>query len=140
MSELKAANVNEQHRLYRAKKVTEADYPASLPIGCPVGFDYGEYDGWFPDIDSLREYCEDNDAPLPAWVFGGFWRPFRLNAENIVENECESGEHHDDMLENIGDEPVKRLQSLLDEWCATLPGGTSTGEIDHSTVVILSSA
>lgn len=74
---------------------------------------YPYNEGCFTDIEELIEYCNDEDIPLPEYVWSTQKIPLSIDASSIIESACE--ELHEDAYENITDED--ELQELLDNWC-----------------------
>ena len=74
---------------------------------------YPYNEGYFTDIEELIEYCNDEDIPLPEYVWSTQKIPLSLDASSIIESACE--ELHEDAYENITKED--ELQEFLDDWC-----------------------
>jgi hypothetical protein len=69
-------------------------------------------DGYFDSVESLRDYCDDNDEEVPSHVLACEEQPFSLDAEYIVENELSN--HHDGAF--VSDKDIEELQQMLDRW------------------------
>lgn len=82
-----------------------------------------EYDGWVFDESSEEYYASVDEWRDQRDRFDQtyLWATteidgFRLDAEDIVGNALENGEHHEDAIESVED--LDDLQEFLDAWCA----------------------
>ena len=88
-----------------------------------------EHDRWIIDEEDATE----GDPPT-RYAYATTPRRLRIDAETIVENACEDGEHHEGAYDQIHRDDFGRLQSLLDEWCEGT--GVVSHFPDHARVVV----
>ncbi|ORE90692.1 hypothetical protein ATO13_22271 [Stappia sp. 22II-S9-Z10] len=94
-----------------------------------VDGDWGE--GFSSDIDALREYCEDYDIAVPAYVHPCTPQRFSIDSDHIVESALE------DFHEDAGDQILEEddLHSFIRTWNAKQT--LTTWFPDISCVVVL---
>lgn len=86
-------------------------------------------DQWFYAEEGFGE----DDRFEDGYAYACTYRPLRLDAQEILYQEIENGEHHDEMYisPQLGDE----LQTFLDDWCARSGQGSYFPE--YSRAVLL---
>jgi len=112
----------------KAAKLT----PAQYGDGMVYRKGYGD-DGYAPDLDSLLGQAEHAGIPRPAYVWACKPRPFKLDAQDIVDAGLQ--DHHDDAAEGISDRAMERLQEFLDLWCKEQD--ITTWDPDYSRVILV---
>jgi len=110
---------NEQRLFDKAIKCEMEETPIAF-IEMLYSESYG-YEGFFPDIEDLLEYCKNEEIDIPEYVWATQKVKLSLDAYGILENACE--ELHEDAFSNLTD--IEGLQKLLDKWVDT-QGGQST--------------
>lgn len=113
----------EREMFEKAKKVPQKEY-----VGPVFDRDHSE---WYPSVDEMIERLFDDLKEIPKYAWAATINKLSLNAQSIVDNALE--DHHEDA--EVDDNEVKKLQSLLDEWCASQ--GVESWEEDTSTVVLI---
>lgn len=93
-----------------------------------------ESDRYFEEIDILKEYYEDIEAPIPSYAYGCYPIEFHLDMRDMVRNELEDN-HYEDAIYNIGVDELDELQIMVNEWCEKQ--GITTWYKDTSMVVLL---
>jgi hypothetical protein len=119
-----------QECVAKATRVAEADYSGPLYVeDSPCG-----RDGYFADSDDLRERYDDEGVPLPDVVWACIQKPFTLpTADEIVERECENGEHYEDIADSLTD--TDDLQRAITAWNARQTA--ESWEPDYRTLIVL---
>lgn len=117
----------EQRRIEKAEKIPFSQYDGE-PFYCEryTSGDDSEY--YFNDLETLAECINEHywgagvlhvpsfeDVPTHLWLCDRV--PFKLTAENIIENELEHQEFFEDAIDHIKDGKMAELQTLLDKWC-----------------------
>jgi hypothetical protein len=93
-------------------RMRESDYEGHF-IFCEEG--YGAQDGYFENVDALRDYCEDDDTPLPKFVFGCTERVWDgIDVDRAIENDLE--EFHEDAMGDVRD--LAELHAFMKTWNA----------------------
>jgi hypothetical protein len=115
----------EQKHLAKAIKAKYEDVPAEKR-GMLYSRVYPYNEGYFSNIEDLEEYCQDNDVPVPSYVWSTKKFVLSMDAGSIIENACE--ELHENAMDNI--EGEKELQEFLNAWCAN-QSGTDTYTVDY---------
>lgn len=113
----------EQERFAKAQKVKEIEYDGWL-------YYCGEY---HEDPDAMEEYCLQNDLEWPAWVWACSKIEFKIDADAVLEHALQN--HYEDARSSIPQAAERKLQNLLDAWCAGQ--GIVSWEEDRSRAVIL---
>lgn len=104
-----------QARYNKAKKVKLAEYGGTW-LFCD------HCDEFFPDFDSFIDGHDGIELEdIPEWAWGTYEKKFSLDAENIVANELERDEMHEDAFENIPDAALKEMQEFFDKWTEKNP-------------------
>lgn len=99
----------ERERFKKANKIQLKDYK--------YDFLYDqELDRYFEEIDILKEYYEDIEAPIPSYVYGCYPINLHLDMNDIVRNELEDN-HYEDAVMDIGVDELDELQIMVNEWC-----------------------
>jgi hypothetical protein len=104
-----------ESRLYeKAVKYTLENVPKEY---CEYFFTdtYGYDNGYFTDIDSLEDYCKDNDIDIPKFIWGTSSKSLSIDADNIVSNELE--EWYEDAFDRVDGNELAKLQIALDDFC-----------------------
>lgn len=86
-------------------------------------------------VDTLRDRIADGDAP--SHVFGCTEVRFRLDAEDVITSELESGDHHEGAGEWLEKGATEALQKALDEWAKEYAGSVVSYVPDYSVVIWL---
>lgn len=120
----------ESARFAKAKKVPECREAQGKMIYDPN--ERGSREGYFHDLDSLRDHYAGGDEPPPAYVWATTECHFRTDARNVIENALENANVDSDMFSFDGDS----LQKVLDAWWEA--NGEPFYEIDYSTAIVLS--
>ena len=76
---------------------------------------YGYDDGYFDDIDSLADYCNDNDIEIPKFVWGTTKKELSIDAEDVISSELE--EWYEDAFDRVNDDELSKLQVAFDNFC-----------------------
>lgn len=119
-----------QERVAKAKRIPEAEYTGPLYVD---DSSCGR-DGFFDDMGDLRERYEDEEQPLPAVAWACFEKRFAIpSADEIVDSECQNGEHYDDIADSLTD--TAELQLAIDAWNARQTA--TSWEPDYSTMIVL---
>lgn len=115
---LKQRNEDEEKRLLnKAIKTNYKDVPdENKEMMYSDRYPYNE--GYFTELEELIEYCNDEEIPLPEYVWSTQKITLSIDAESIVESACE--ELHEDAYQNIIGE--QELQDFLDIWCSKQTG------------------
>ena len=95
---------------------------------------YGYDEGYFVDIDSLEDYCKENDIEFPKFIFGTKQKQLNIEAYSVVENALE--EWYEDAMDRVDDESLGKLQSDLDDFCKN-SGVYTCYEVDYSVCIEL---
>lgn len=96
---------------------------------------YGDNNGFFDDIDSLEDYCRDNDIELPKYIWGTNKKELSIDAYNFITNELE--EWYEDAFEGVNDNELAKLQVALDDFCKNCGVGACY-DVDYKTCVNIS--
>lgn len=67
------------------------------------------------EVDASDAF-EDAEPPAP-YVYATTYRALHIDAEGVVENAAEGGEHHDELADSIPQHMMDELQAFLDGWC-----------------------
>lgn len=105
------APCRERNKLLRAMPIDAASYSGPVHSDDCDG-EWGE--GYSSDLDALREWCADWEAPVPAYVHPCDEETFALDAGQIIESALD--DHHDDGADQVVDE--EGLEAFLKEWNA----------------------
>ncbi len=93
----------------KAEKVDEAAYS-----GFVYWEDRGSHNGYFDDLDELRDWAIQEEVELPTYVYACSTHKIpTIDAGDIVESALENQEAYEDA---ISDMDVECLQKLLDFW------------------------
>ena len=95
---------------------------------------YGYDNGYFDDLDSLEDYCNDNDIEIPKYIWGTTIKTLSMNAIDIVSNELE--EWYEDAFDRVGDDALSNLQVAMDVFCKECGVGNCY-EVDYKTCIVL---
>lgn len=123
----------EQNRYDKATKYTLKNCPED---SCKMFFsdDYGYDNGYFTDLDSLEDYCNDNDIPVPKYIWGTTEKSLSMDAESIVVNALE--EWYEDAFDRVDDTELRELQVALDKFCDNCGVGRCY-EVDYKTCILI---
>jgi len=81
-------------------------------------FESYEYNnGYFDDIDSLEEFCKENEIDMPKFIWGTKKKELSIDAYSVVNNALE--EWYEDAFDNVNDTSLSELQDCLDKFCKT---------------------
>lgn len=116
----------EKRRFEKAKKIKPKDYKYDI-VYDPKSKEYYSF-------DELEEYYEENETPLPEYVYGCKHIDFSLDMYTIIENELEY-KHYEGAFQDINNEEINRLQKFVDEW--TKAQNIGSWEQDCNVVIIL---
>lgn len=133
---LEAEVQKEQERFEKAEKLTIEAYdgPVYWETGCSG--DMG--DGYFSDVDSLLDYCEQEGIDVPEYVWACASSSFQLEADAIIEHALERQDAYEDAFDSIKDDARARLQAYLTVW--TKEVDLTFWHDDHSRAVLLREA
>lgn len=95
---------------------------------------YGYDNGYFDDIDSLEDYCKDNDVEMPKYIWGTYKKELSMDAESIVSNQLE--EWYEDAFDSVDGNELSLLQAVLDDFCKNCGVGCCY-EVDYKVCVVL---
>ena len=99
-----------KRKFERAEKLTPERYSGWVYSEEVDGYN----EGYYADVDELVEYCEDNDVPVPDWVFCCTPYEFKLDIDSALERMTEDAyEGADDHLVD-----VKELREFVEKWNA----------------------
>lgn len=76
-------------------------------------------DGYFSSTDTVREQCERDGVPVPAYVWGTTPVVMSLDAGHIVDQALEDS--YEGASDAVSADALTELQSLLDGWCERHP-------------------
>lgn len=95
-----------ERRFNEAEKINYSDYD--------VDCFYDEFsDNYFFEYDEIKEYYDDyENGEVPKWAFACNFEEFGLDADRILENECE--DHHEDIYDTLND--IDELHIFIDKW------------------------
>lgn len=124
----------EAERFAEATKVPEAEYADEWVYS--ETHQGGGREGYWPDVESLRDWCEGEGVASPAYVWACTPLDLSMHADSAIESALD--EHHDDAGSEISDAEVRRLQDFLDEWCDAQ--GIRSYHTDYKRAVVLSAA
>jgi hypothetical protein len=92
-----------------------------------------ENDRWISDGDA-----PEDDEPPTRYAYATTPLALHINADNIIADALENGEHHDDAGDEIVPAERAELQSFLDGWCERT--GVVSHFPDYSRVVVFEAA
>jgi hypothetical protein len=117
----------------KSRKLTIEEYDGPLYW---EGHSASMGDGYFADIDEVLDYCEQEGADVPEYVWTCVRDDFKIEAETAVSHAL--SDMYEEAFESISEESLKHLQSYLDAWCKEqcIVGWHS----DHSRAVLLHEA
>ena len=93
----------------KAEKIPASEYKGWVSVpGCD------DEHGYFESVTELLSHCASTGQHAPVFVWACTPKPFRLDADAIVEQALE--DHRECAKDNIPDEAIERLQLLLDGW------------------------
>lgn len=124
----------EELRLYKnAKKYTLDNVPKE---SCEYFYheSFGYDNGYFYDIDSLEDYCKENDIDMPKYIWGTYKKTLHIEAYDIIENVLE--EWYEDAISMVDDKAMSKLQDSLDEFCVNC-GLSDCYEVDYDVCIEL---
>ena len=124
----------EIRRCEKANKYTLENVPKE---SCEYFFsDIYQYDnGYFSDIDSLEDICNENEIKMPNHIWGTYRRELNMDAVSIVSNQLE--EWYEDAFDMVDDKALSELQVALDNFCMNCGVGACY-EVDYKVCIILS--
>ena len=93
----------------RAEKLTPEQYD-----GWIYREGYGYEEGYFKDVETLEEYCEENNIELPAWVYCCELIDCKLNIDLAIEDMLEDS--FEDARNRLKDE--NELYDFIEKWNA----------------------
>lgn len=88
--------------------------------------------------EELFELLNEGEVSGPVW--GCYERPLKLDADDIITQALESGEHHEDARDYLEKGAHEALQKALDEWCSKYGRRVSTFFADYGTIVVCDAA
>lgn len=124
---------NEQRRYEKATKYTFGSCPKD---SCKMFFSdtYGYDNGYFDDLDSLEDYCNDNDIPVPEYIWGTTEKSLSMDAYDIVSNKLE--DWYEDAIDRIDDKCLQELQKAFDKFCDECGVGNCY-DVDYRTCILI---
>ncbi len=114
----------ERERFEAAAKITYADYEHD--------FLYWN-DTYYDDIDLLLDACDYDEPPTYAWAC--YPVDFKLDAQRLVSDALEYGDHYEDAYDDIGSPAMDQLQVIVDAWCKHV--AVRSWMPDHKRAVLL---
>jgi len=97
----------EQARFEKAIKLEIKDYDGPVFWG----------DEYFNSMEDLLDRAECDGLDLPKYVWATIPHQLTLDASDIIHQEIEQQEMHEDAVDWIDGKDVERLQAFLDVWC-----------------------
>jgi hypothetical protein len=88
-----------------------------------------EHDRWISGIED----AEDEDPPT-RYAYATKPRPLSIDADDIIDNALENGEHYEDAGMDISEAERAELRTFLTDWCRRT--GIVSHFPDHSRVVL----
>lgn len=76
-------------------------------------------DGYFSSTEAVREQCERDGVPVPAYVWGTTPVTMSLDAGSIVESALEDS--YEGAADAVDAGALAELQAMLDGWCERYP-------------------
>lgn len=127
---------DEESELGLYEKATKYTLESAPKESCEYFFSesFGYDNGYFIDIDSLEDYCRDNEIEIPKFVWGTTEKTLSMDAEDIVSSELE--EWYEDAFDRVNDSELALLQAAMDNFCEKCGVG-SCYEVDYKTCIIL---
>lgn len=123
----------EKSRYDKAHKYTIENAPSENKIMFYSDV-YGYNEGYFPEIEDLVDYCEDEDIKVPDYIWGTTETQIFVDAYDIIESACD--DLWEGAFDSIGSEDIAELQDFLDDWCANQTG-TKTYSVDYSCCILI---
>ena len=96
-----------QARFEKATKLEIKDYDGPVFWG----------EEYFNSIEDLLDRAEDAGLELPQYVWATIPHTLAISASDLISQEIEQQEMHEDAGDWIDAEAVERLQAFLDVWC-----------------------
>ena len=96
-------------------------------------YSYG--DGYFSDIDELREYCQDEDIEMPKYVYCTTPIEFSLDAWDLIESRLE--EAYEGAEDNVNEDALVEFQEHCNEFVKKQNGRLDSYCVDYKNVVLL---
>jgi hypothetical protein len=115
-----------QKRFDAVKKVKERDYDSDMV------YRDGLSSNGYVDTDAAPEELCDNG--LEPWAYATKLETLTLDAREIVQDELESREFHEEAIDNIPEALFTDLQAHLDAWCAK--ANVTSNFPDYNTIVL----
>ena len=109
-----------------ATAVDMADYTGAVFDGID------EEDRWFASVDDLRK-----SARGIKFAWGAIPHPLQLDANDILNNAAEAGEHCEDILEQLADGAREALEKNVADWNEIYASTAASYEVDPSTLVVI---
>lgn len=91
-------------------------------------------EGYFFDIDSLEDYCKDNDVDMPKFIWGTAKKKLFIDADDVVSNALE--EWYEDAFNRVNDDELSKLQVALNNFCKNCGVGECY-EVDYKVCIEL---
>lgn len=127
-------NKEKELKLYeKANKYTLDSVPKEY---CEYFFSdiYGYDNGYFDNIDSLEDYCKDNDIDIPKFIWGTSKKELSIDAYDVVDRALE--EWYEDAIDRVDDKELEKLQAALDDFCKNCGVGDCY-EVDYKVCIEL---
>jgi len=99
-----------KRKFERAEKLTPEEYDGWVYSEEVDGYN----EGYYADVDEFVEHCEDNDVPVPDWVFCCYEHKHRLDIDSALERMTEDAYEGAD--EHLVD--VNELYEFVEKWNA----------------------
>lgn len=99
-------------RFERATKINEAYYNDPVYWEDHEG---GMGEGYFVNVDEVRDYCETNDIPLPAYVWACSPVKLEISVDSILEEAFRG--HYESARDSLDENAEKKLETFLNAWC-----------------------
>ncbi len=123
----KAQAAKEQKVFDKAEKIPWQDYDGDM-VYSEMG------DAYYPDVDTMVDSEDDPPEDPPRWAWACTLLRLKFNASDLVNDQLEADDHHEDSAASIDDSDIAELQKLLDAWCEKQT--VETWFPDYSRVVI----
>lgn len=131
--QLEKERQKERARFEKAEKVDYEKYPEDMLYWEGHVGDCG--DGYFSDLDSLLDYCEQEGLDIPEYVWACTPHEFTLDAGRVLEREIERQQLYEDAFDDIPEDAKKRLQEYLSVWAREL--NMRGWNVDYGRAVVL---
>ena len=92
---------------------------------------YGYDEGFFTDLEKLKDYCTDNDVEFPDYVWCTKINPFKLDATDFIYRALEDEDRYEDAYERVDEKELNKLQIACDEFVKAHNGLLDIYDIDY---------